>query len=174
MFMGALASIDTQLTDEQRTKIAEIRTDIEGKMKAWKDANGAQLQALEEKVRAARGGKARGGEAGGPPQGPPQGPPPEGGAKPDKATMEEMQKLRESMPKMESARDAIMAVLTPEQQATLKSNMVGMRKAMEKRGDKEGKRPGGPGGKGGEGGDGAPPKAPPPADPPKGDYKFPQ
>ncbi len=193
LFMGALASIDTQLSDEQRTKIQAIRGDVEAKMKEWKETNGEQLRQLEEKMRASRGkdrpagpGKDRnpagGAPQGPPPQGPPpqgspeQGPPPQGGGAPDKATMEQLQKLRETMPKMESARDEIMAVLTPEQQETLKSNMVGMRKAMEKRGEREGGMggKGGKGGKGGPSGNGAPEKAPPPADPPKGDYKFPQ
>ncbi len=178
LFMGALASIDTQLTDEQRTQIQAIRSDVEGKMKAWKDANGEQLSKLEEKMRGARG-NGKGANPGAEPQGPPpqdgQKGPPGGAGKPDKATMEEMQKLRETMPKMDAARDSIMAILTPAQQETLKSNMVGMRKAMDKR--EGGKGPGGkgPGGKGpgGKGGDGSPEKAPPPADPPKGDYKFP-
>lgn len=180
LFMGALASIDTQLTDEQREKIQAVRSDIEAKMKAWKETNGEALRVLEEKMRSMRGkdrpdaqGK-DGKPAGGPPQGPPpQGPPPQGGGKPDKATVEQFEKLRETMPKMDAARDEIMAILTPAQQETLKSNMVGMRKAMEKRGDREGRK-GGKDGKGGPSGNGSPEKAPPPADPPKGDYKFPQ
>lgn len=170
LFMGALASIDTQLTEEQRTQIQAIRSDIEGKMKAWKEANGEQLGKLEEKMRASRG-KDRPANQG--KDGKPEGAPPQGGAKPDKATMEEMRKLRDTMPKMESARDSIMAILTPQQQETLKSNMVGMRKAAEKRGEREGGK-GGRGGEGRKGGEGAPAKAPPAADPPKGDYKFPQ
>ncbi len=188
LFMGALASIDTQLTDEQRTKIEAVRSDIEAKMKAWKEANGEALRVLEEKMRGTRGKDRPGGQgkdgnpAGGPPQGPPpqgpppQGGPPQGGGKPDKATVEQFEKLRETMPKMDAARDEIMAILTPAQQETLKSNMVGMRKAMEKRGDREGRKGGkdGKDGKGGPNGNSAPEKAPPPADPPKGDYKFPQ
>lgn len=87
--------------------------------------------------------------------------------------MQEMQKLRESMPKMEEARTAIMAILTPDQQTALKSSMVGLRKEMEKRGGEGGKRKGGKGGAGAPDSDGMPAKAPPPQDPPKGDYKFP-
>ena len=92
--------------------------------------------------------------------------------------MEEMQKLRATMPNFETARDQIMAVLTPDQQAEVKSNMAAARKEMEKGGGQGGKGKGGQGkgGKGGPGGgpDGGPDgKAPPPADPPKGDYKFP-
>ena len=96
-----------------------------------------------------------------------------GGGKPDKAAMEEMQKLRSTMPNFETARDQIMAVLTPDQQAEVKSNMAAARKEMEKGGQGKGGQGGkGKGGKGGPGG-GPDGKAPPSADPPKGDYKFP-
>ena len=81
------------------------------------------------------------------------------------------------MPNFETARDQIMAVLTPDQQAEVKSNMAAARKEMEKGGQGKGGQGGkGKGGKGGPGGgpDGGPDgKAPPSADPPKGDYKFP-
>ena len=94
--------------------------------------------------------------------------------------MDEMQKLRATMPNFETARDQIMAVLTPDQQAEVKSNMAAARKEMEKGGGQgkggKGKGGQGKGGKGGPGGgpDGGPDgKAPPSADPPKGDYKFP-
>ena len=96
-----------------------------------------------------------------------------GGGKPDKPAMEEMQKLRSTMPNFETARDQIMAVLTPDQQAEVKSNMAAARKEMEKGGQGKGGQGGkGKGGKGGPGG-GPDGKAPPSADPPKGDYKFP-
>jgi len=82
--------------------------------------------------------------------------------------MQEMQKLRATMPKFDTVRDQIMAVLTGEQQAEVKSNMAAKRKRMEEQrsgmGGKGGK--GGPGGKGGE-------KDAPPMVPPKEDYKFP-
>ena len=125
------------------------------------------------------GGPGAGGPgAGGPGAGGPGAGGPGAGGKPDKAAMEEMQKLRATMPNFETARDQIMAVLTPDQQAEVKSNMAAARKEMEKGGGQGGKGKGGQGkgGKGGPGGgpDGGPDgKTPPPADPPKGDYKFP-
>jgi hypothetical protein len=91
--------------------------------------------------------------------------------------MEEMQSLRASMPKYDVAREQVMAVLTPQQQETVKQRLEEMREAMREMGGEGGPgRPGkqgGPDGRGGAGDRGAPPKAPPPADPPKGDYKFP-
>ena len=141
------------------------------------EVNGEKLKAMEEKMGGMRGGQGggKGGKGGKPPEGGPgAGGPgaggPGAGGKPDKAAMEEMQKLRATMPNFETARDQIMAVLTPDQQAEVKSNMAAARKEMEKRGV-QGK--GGQGGKG-KGGKGGPDgKTPPPADPPKGDYKFP-
>ncbi len=126
------------------------------------------------------GGSGAGGPgAGGPGAGGPGAGGPGAGGKPDKAAMEEMQKLRSTMPNFETARDQIMAVLTPDQQAEVKSNMAAARKEMEKgggqgKGGQGGKGKGGQG-KGGKGGPGGGPdgKAPPSADPPKGDYKFP-
>jgi hypothetical protein len=91
--------------------------------------------------------------------------------------MEEMQSLRASMPKFDVAREQVMAVLTPQQQETVKQRLEEMREAMREMGGEGGPgrqgRPGGPDGRGGAGDRGAPPKAPPPVDPPKGDYKFP-
>jgi hypothetical protein len=91
-----------------------------------------------------------------------------------KKMMEEFQSLRASMPKFDVARDQVMAILTPQQQETVKETMEEMREAMREMGG-EGRpgRPGGPDNRGGEGRQGGPPKPPPPADPPKGDYKFP-
>lgn len=92
--------------------------------------------------------------------------------------MEEFQSLRASMPKFDVARDQVMAVLTPQQQETVKETMAEMREAMQEMGGegrpgRPGGAPRGPEGRGGADGQGGPPKPPPPADPPKGDYKFP-
>jgi hypothetical protein len=66
------------------------------------------------------------------------------------------------MPSFEAVREKIMKILSPEQQAEVKQ-MVGK---LRKQGGPDGK------GRAGKGGANAPAKAPPPADPPKGDYKF--
>ncbi len=81
---------------------------------------------------------------------------------------EEMEKLKSTMPKFEPVREKIMALLTPEQQTEVKETFTKLR---GKRGAEGQGRPG-KDGKNGKGGPGAPGKAPPPADPPKGDYKF--
>ncbi len=180
LFMESMKSVEPMLSDDQRTKVDAIRETFMKEMNTWREANGEKLKAMEEKMGGMRGGKGggKGGKpgaggpgaggpgAGGPGAGGPGAGGPGAGGKPDKAAMEEMQKLRSTMPSFESARDQIMAVLTPDQQAEVKSNMASARKEMEKRG-------GAGGGKGGPGGGGQGGKAPPSADPPKGDYKFP-
>jgi hypothetical protein len=185
LFMESMKSVEPMLSEDQRTKVDGIRQTFMKEMTAWRETNGDKLKAMEEKMGGMRGGQGggKGGKGGKPPEGGPgAGGPgaggPGAGGKPDKAAMEEMQKLRATMPNFETARDQIMAVLTPDQQAEVKSNMAAARKEMEKGGGQGGKGKGGQGkgGKGGPGGgpDGGPDgKTPPPADPPKGDYKFP-
>ena len=198
LFMESMKSVEPMLSDDQRTKVDAIRQTFMKEMTAWRETNGDKLKAMEEKMGGMRGGQGggqgggKGGKGGKPPEGGPgaggsgaggsgAGGPgaggPGAGGKPDKAAMEEMQKLRSTMPNFETARDQIMAVLTPDQQAEVKSNMAAARKEMEKGGQGKGGQGGkGKGGKGGPGGgpDGGPDgKAPPSADPPKGDYKFP-
>jgi len=184
LFKGAMKRVDGSLSDDQRTKIDSIRATFEKEMQAWREKNGARMQELE---RAARGNRPQRGEGrpagpngkdgtpGGAPSGTPGGTPGgAAGAAPGgdrQKMMEEFQSLRASMPKFDAVRDQIMAVLTPEQQETVKEAMEEMRETMREMGG-EG-RPGRPEGRGGPAGQGAPPKAPPPADPPKGDYKFP-
>lgn len=192
LFMESMKSVEPMLSEDQRTKVDGIRQTFMKEMTAWRETNGDKLKAMEEKMGGMRGGQGggqggKGGKGGKPPEGGPgeggtgPGGPgaggPGAGGKPDKAAMEEMQKLRATMPNFETARDQIMAVLTPDQQAEVKSNMAAARKEMEKGGQGgKGKGGQGKGGKGGPGGgpDGGPDgKAPPSADPPKGDYKFP-
>ena len=189
LFMESMKSVEPTLSDDQRTKVDGIRQTFMKEMTAWRETNGDKLKAMEEKMGGMRGGQGggqgggKGGKGGKPPEGGPGaggpgaggpgGGGPGGGGKPDKAAMEEMQKLRSTMPNFETARDQIMAVLTPDQQAEVKSNMAAARKEMEKGGQGKGGQGGkGKGGKGGPGG-GPDGKAPPSADPPKGDYKFP-
>ena len=191
LFMESMKSVEPTLSDDQRTKVDGIRQTFMKEMTAWRETNGDKLKAMEEKMGGMRGGQG-GGQGGGKGGKPPEGGPgaggpggggpggggpgaggPGAGGKPDKAAMEEMQKLRATMPSFETARDQIMAVLTPDQQAEVKSNMAAARKEMEKGGQGKGGQGGkGKGGKGGPGG-GPDGKAPPSADPPKGDYKFP-
>ncbi len=155
LFMDALHSLHSELSDDQRTKIEEIRGAFEVRMKAWMDVNGEKLR----EYRQLYSGEGAGNGAG------------NGDMVAKKAALEEMQKLKASMPNMEETRDQLVAILTPDQVTTLKANMAQMRKDMEKR---SGKMKGGPG-KGPNGGKDGPDgqKAPPPQDPPKRDYKFP-
>ena len=161
LFMESMKSVEPTLSDDQRTKVDGIRQTFMKEMTAWRETNGDKLKAMEEKMGGMRGGQGggqgggKGGKGGKPPEGGPgaggpgAGGPgaggPGAGGKPDKAAMEEMQKLRATMPNFETARDQIMAVLTPDQQAEVKSNMAAARKEMEKGGGQGGKGKGGQG-----------------------------
>ena len=184
MFREAMQSVVPDLTPEQSATIEKLGGDFQAEAMAWRTANADAIKALEEKMKAARGsGKGARQGKGAPADAPNRDGAKDGGAKPDqpmpgaggpgapargqpsREVMEEAQKLKSTMPKFEPVREKIMAVLTPEQQATLKESMGKMRKQGEgKRPD--GKRPNG------KGGDGSPAKAPPAADPAKGDYQF--
>ncbi|MSR29657.1 MAG: hypothetical protein EXS03_08820 [Phycisphaerales bacterium] len=179
VFRDAMMTVTPTLSEDQRTRIETLGSAFQAEAMAWRTANADKIKAIEEKYHAARsaGKGSRPGEPGaGKPDGAmPDGAKPDGarpdrskpdGARPDPAMMQEMQKLKSTMPKFEPVREQIMSILTPDQQAAVKAAVSKMNKG---RGD--GKGPGGrrPGAKGG---DDAPAKAAPPADPPKGDYKF--
>ena len=181
MFREAMQSVVPDLTPEQSATIEKLGGDFQAEAMAWRTANADAIKALEDKMKAARGsGKGPRPNKGAPADAPngdgakgggakPDQPMPDAGApargQPSREVMEEAQKLKSTMPKFEPVREKIMAVLTPDQQATVKEAVGKMRKQGEgKRPD--GKRPTG------KGGDGSPAKAPPPADPAKGDYQF--
>lgn len=182
LFMGAVKSLHSQLTEEQRVSIEEIRSAFETSMREWMATNGEKIRQMRESMGEGRpqgqgGSQGKDGKGGSQGKGQPKGDSPEGKPPIDKNAMEEMQKLKDSMPNLDEARNQILALLTPEQKNALQANMAQMRKDAGKM-DGEGKRPGkdGRGGKGGKEGKGGAPgsdKAPPPQDPPKGDYKFP-
>lgn len=171
IFREAMASVLPSLSQEQRTEIEKLAADFMIEAQRWRTANADKIREFQEKMGGTRpGGKGgqpgKGGDAGSPP--PAKGDPAnkdQARQRPDKAMMEEMAKLKSTMPKFEPVREKIMAILSPEQQAEVKQAFGKLR-------DKQGPDGKGRAGKGGKGGADAPAKAPPPADPPKGDYKF--
>lgn len=183
MFREALGSVMADLTDDQRTQVETLASGFQTEVQEWRTKNADQIKQLEEAFRAMRGGEGKGARPGKDGQGKggqgkspndggakPEGAKPEGGAggeqrRPDPKMMEQMQALKATMPKFEPVREKIMAVLSADQQAAVKGALEKMRK-------KGGERGPGRDGKDGKGRDGAQGKAPPPADPPKGDYKF--
>jgi len=167
-FSEAMKSVLPSLPQEQRAEIEKLSADFLSELQAWRTANADKIREFREKMDGMRlggkGGQAgKGGNAGSPP--PANGDPAskdQARQRPDQALMEEFAKLKSTMPSFEAVREKIMKILSPEQQAEVKQ-MVGK---LRKQGGPDGK------GRAGKGGANAPAKAPPPADPPKGDYKF--
>lgn len=137
-----------------QAKADTIQKEFEAKVQAWQKENGEKMRELAEQVRGMG----------------------EGGAKPDKAAMDQMKQLNESRPKVEEAHRQIFALLSPEQQEGFKKKLAEnekkMREQMGRRGEGKGGENEGRGAKGGKGGKGgkkpgddAPPPPPPPSDP---------
>ncbi len=145
------------LSEEQRTKAEGVQKEFKDKADAWKETNGEQVKQLADQMRSTA----------------------QSGGKPDKALLEQMQKLNSTRPKMEAMQPILFAMLTPEQQGEFKTRFEEMKKKMAEQGAmRQGGKGGGPGsqkpgseggqgdrkrGKGGKGGD-APSPPPPPAD----------
>ena len=176
VFREAMASVLPSLSEDQRTQIEKLGTDFLAEVQTWRTANADKIKAIQDKMGEMRSGGKQGRPAKGaqPGDAPPKGQsgqpgqPGQSGQRPDPAMREEMEKLKSTMPKFEPVREKIMALLTPEQQTEVKETFTKLR---GKRGAEGQGRPG-KDGKNGKGGPDAPGKAPPPADPPKGDYKF--
>jgi len=140
----AFQSIESSLTDEQKTQVTTIRTDFENSVKAWKEANGAREKELQDQMRQSLE-KAREQNGGGQGDGKGQG---QGRARPDPAVAKQLQELRATMPKPEEVQTKLFAVLTAEQQVTFKQNYDSLQKEAAQ---KNQQRRRGEAGKGGEG-----------------------
>ena len=180
-FREALGTVMPDLTEDQRTQVETLSGDFQAEVQEWRTKNADQIKKIEEASRSMRGGKGKGARAGKDGKGSKEGgAPADGGAKPDGAKpdgakpggdaganpkrpdpkmMEQAKALKATMPKFEPVREKIMAVLSADQQTAVKGELEKLRKKGGERGP-------------GKGRDGAQGKAPPPADPPKGDYKF--
>jgi hypothetical protein len=141
------------LSPEQLAQAETIQKEFEAKMKAWQEANAEKLKSLREQIESAM----------------------QGGGRPEKAVMDEMQKLNESRPKAEESQKRLFALLDPQQQEAFKKKLAETEARMKERAKGRGESgeggPGRPGGKGGkpggpppppQDGEGAPP--PPPMD----------
>lgn len=176
-FMRALASLESSdapanvaLTEEQRTKIAQIRSEFEAKIKAYKDQHADEIQKvrdalpapeqrrIDDFLRGPRGGEGQGKGERGPkdrPEGdqPPPPPPHEGDmmnddAKPSaevEAARAKARELLEGAPKPADAQQQVMAILTEAQKSHVKAELDKLEKERSER--REGK--GGPEGRGG-------------------------
>lgn len=145
IWMRTLEGMKESIAPETWAKIDKIRGDFKAEMTKWQEANGKRARELMEQMREAR----------------------ESGGQPDKALLDEMQKLNEGRPNMEANQKQIFALLTPEQQEAFRKKLAeNEAKARERRGSQGGPGEGGPGkggkggkggSRGGKGGDGPPP-----------------
>ncbi len=99
-----------ELTEEQKTQVKETMRAFGDERKAWHEAHRDEIQALKEKMRAARQGDDK--EA-------------------VKAVHEEIKALMESAPKPDAAHDEIRGILNEEQQATFDERITKIRERME-------------------------------------------
>lgn len=145
IWMRTLEGMKESIDPETWGKIDKIRNDFKSEMTKWQETNGKRARELMEQMRQAR----------------------ENGGQPDKALLDEMQKLNQGRPNMEANQKQMFALLSPEQQDAFKRKLAeNEAKMKDRRGNREG-GPGeggpgkggkrGPGGKGGKGGDGPPP-----------------
>ncbi len=150
----AFESVHSSLTEDQKAQTKALREEFEGKVKAWKEANGAKEKELMDKMRAAR---EQAGKQGGKPAEGQDGKKPERGAGVDPALIKQMQDLKATMPQPTEMQAKIWEILTPEQQATFKQNYENLQKEMEAKGGQRRRGPEGAndpmGDKAGEGGD---------------------
>lgn len=134
LWRRAFEQVMPTLSPEVQEQVRALRSDFETQMKAFREANGDKLKAFEQQARernqAADGAK----------------------QKPDPAMMQEMQKLKESAPKVEVVQQKIWTLLTPEQQAAFKTSYDAIKTEAEQR--KEDRKDGkdGKAGKGGKDG----------------------
>lgn len=126
----AFESIQSDLTEEQQTKVRSIRQDFETQMRTWKESNADKLKDLTEKLRASKQAAGEGG-------------------KPDPAIVKQIQDLEASRPKVTDMQQQAWGVLTTDQQAKFKTNYDAIQKEMEdkKASERGGKRGDGAAGK---------------------------
>ena len=134
LWRRAFEQVMPTLSPEVQEQVRALRSDFETQMKSFREANGEKIKAFEQQVRernqAADGAK----------------------QKPDPAVMQEMQKLKDSAPKVEVVQQKIWTLLTPEQQAAFKTSYDAIKSEAEQR--KESRKDGkdGKDGKGGKDG----------------------
>lgn len=164
----ALEQTMPELRAEVQEKVRAMRDDFESRMRTWREENGEKLQELEKKMRSWRDRAGGGGKPPASGDAPGKGNDGAAGGKPDRSVMEEMQKLRDSAPKIADLQEKVWALLSADEQAAFKKRYDAMQDQAKKRGGRpgQGRDAGNPAGDAMEpdpmlpGGE-APPKAPP-------------
>ena len=131
LWRRAFEQVMPTLSPEVQEQVRALRGDFEMQMKSFREANGDKIKAFEQQAKE-RNQSADGAKK-----------------KPDPAVMQEIQKLKDSAPKVEVVQQKIWTLLTPEQQAAFKTSYDAIKSEAEQRKDdrKDGKA-----GKGGKDG----------------------
>ena len=115
LWRRAFEQVMPTLSPEIQEQVRVLRSDFEMQVKSFREANGEKIKAFEQQV------KDRNQAADGTKQ------------KPDPAKMQEMQKLKESAPKVDVLQQKIWILLSPEQQAAFKTNYDAIKTEAEQR-----------------------------------------
>lgn len=115
LWRRAFEQVMPTLSPEVQEQVRALRSDFEMQVKSFREANGEKIKAFEQQV------KDRNQAADGTKQ------------KPDPVMMQEMQKLKESAPKVDVLQQKIWILLSPEQQAAFKTNYDAIKTEAEQR-----------------------------------------
>ena len=115
LWRRAFEQVMPTLSPEVQEQVRALRSDFETQMKSFREANGDKIKAFEQQA------KERNQSADGVKK------------KPDPAVMQEIQKLKDSAPKVEVVQQKIWTLLTPEQQAAFKTSYDAIKTEAEQR-----------------------------------------
>ena len=115
LWRRAFEQVMPTLSPEVQEQVRALRSDFETQMKAFREANGDKIKAFEQQAKE-RNQSADGAKK-----------------KPDPAVMQEIQKLKDSAPKVEVVQQKIWTLLTPEQQAAFKTSYDAIKTEAEQR-----------------------------------------
>lgn len=115
LWRRAFEQVMPTLSPEVQEQVRALRSDFETQMKSFREANGDKIKAFEQQAKE-RNQSADGAKK-----------------KPDPAVMQEIQKLKDSAPKVEVVQQKIWTLLTPEQQAAFKTSYDAIKTEAEQR-----------------------------------------
>lgn len=99
------------LSEEQKSEMRVFVAAHEAATKAYRDEHATKIRELEQKVEAMRSGDAA----------------------PDRTIAQELQRIRNGAPKVDVVQEKVWAILTPDQQATMKERLAEARARLEER-----------------------------------------
>lgn len=127
LWRRAFEDIQPELSPEVQVQVRDARASFEARMKAWREANGDKVAALEKKARERMQGEGE-------------------GKKGDGTLLKQAQELRASAPKVEELQQVVWNLLTPAQQERFKQRYDALKQEAARRAAerKDGKKPSAP------------------------------